>query len=166
MYFEIYKDAKGEYRWRLKAANHEIIAQGEAKLSARSRFAEKHYRRYPCKRGIKSAFTLSPRPTRAFLSVSDFAGVIARPVAPSLILIFQFGNIAAKLGGVFQQRGRLAVFRRIRAHRRDHQRGRRCRQDRLFDNLNFRSRGRGCRAAGRDGQSRQYNRRLHFYGLE
>lgn len=27
MYFEIYKDAKGEYRWRLKAANHEIIAQ-------------------------------------------------------------------------------------------------------------------------------------------
>ena len=29
MYFEIYKDAKGEYRWRLKAANHEIIAQGQ-----------------------------------------------------------------------------------------------------------------------------------------
>ena len=24
MYFEIYKDAKGEYRWHLKAANHEI----------------------------------------------------------------------------------------------------------------------------------------------
>ncbi|WP_107971617.1 YegP family protein [Neisseria elongata] len=27
MYFEIYKDAKGEYRWRLKAANHQIVAQ-------------------------------------------------------------------------------------------------------------------------------------------
>ena len=25
MYFEIYKDAKGEYRWRLKAANHQIF---------------------------------------------------------------------------------------------------------------------------------------------
>lgn len=33
MYFEIYKDAKGEYRWRLKAANHEIIAQGEGYTS-------------------------------------------------------------------------------------------------------------------------------------
>ncbi|SUA94221.1 phage protein [Neisseria mucosa] len=45
MYFEIYKDAKGEYRWHLKAANHEIIAQGprlhqQAKLPARSRFGE------------------------------------------------------------------------------------------------------------------------------
>ena len=29
MYFEVYKDVKGEYRWRLKAANHEIIAQSE-----------------------------------------------------------------------------------------------------------------------------------------
>ena len=27
MYFEIYKDAKGEYRWRLKAANHQVVAQ-------------------------------------------------------------------------------------------------------------------------------------------
>lgn len=25
-YFEIYKDKAGEYRWRLKAPNHEIIA--------------------------------------------------------------------------------------------------------------------------------------------
>lgn len=33
MYFEIYKDAKGEYRWRLKAANHEIISQGEGYTS-------------------------------------------------------------------------------------------------------------------------------------
>ena len=30
MYFEIYKDATGEYRWHLKAANHEIIAQAKA----------------------------------------------------------------------------------------------------------------------------------------
>ncbi|HEZ2839933.1 TPA: hypothetical protein WHY55_000540 [Neisseria meningitidis] len=43
------------------------------------------------------------------MSVSDFAGVIARPVAPSLILIFQLRHIAAKLGGVFQQRGRLSA---------------------------------------------------------
>jgi len=27
--FEVYKDAKGEYRFRLKAANGEIIAVGE-----------------------------------------------------------------------------------------------------------------------------------------
>lgn len=25
-YFEIYKDKKGEWRWRFKAANHKIIA--------------------------------------------------------------------------------------------------------------------------------------------
>lgn len=30
MYFEIYKDAKGEFRWRLKAGNHEIIATSQA----------------------------------------------------------------------------------------------------------------------------------------
>lgn len=28
--FEVYKDAKGEYRFRLKAANGETIASGEA----------------------------------------------------------------------------------------------------------------------------------------
>ena len=26
MYFQYYQDAKSEWRWRLKAANHEIIA--------------------------------------------------------------------------------------------------------------------------------------------
>ena len=26
MYFELYRDAKGEYRWRLKSRNHQIIA--------------------------------------------------------------------------------------------------------------------------------------------
>lgn len=35
MYFEIYQQAGqtilgGQWRWRLKAANHEIIAQGES----------------------------------------------------------------------------------------------------------------------------------------
>ena len=28
--FEIYKDPQGKYRWRLRAPNGEIIAQGEA----------------------------------------------------------------------------------------------------------------------------------------
>lgn len=26
MYYEVYKDAQGQWRWRLKAANHEKIA--------------------------------------------------------------------------------------------------------------------------------------------
>lgn len=30
MKFEMWKDASGQYRWRLKAANGEIIASGEA----------------------------------------------------------------------------------------------------------------------------------------
>lgn len=30
MYFEIYKDAKEEFRWRLKAGNHEVIATNQA----------------------------------------------------------------------------------------------------------------------------------------
>ena len=30
MKFEMYKDPSGQYRWRLKAANGEIIASGEA----------------------------------------------------------------------------------------------------------------------------------------
>ena len=29
MYFEVYRSGD-QYRWRLKAANHEIVAQGEA----------------------------------------------------------------------------------------------------------------------------------------
>jgi uncharacterized protein YegP (UPF0339 family) len=28
--FEVYKDASGRFRWRLKAANGEIVASGEA----------------------------------------------------------------------------------------------------------------------------------------
>lgn len=30
MKFEMYKDNKNQYRWRLKASNGEIIAQGES----------------------------------------------------------------------------------------------------------------------------------------
>lgn len=30
MKFEMYKDPRGQFRWRLKAANGEIIAQGES----------------------------------------------------------------------------------------------------------------------------------------
>lgn len=30
MYFEIYQDENGEWRWRLKSGNHEIIASGES----------------------------------------------------------------------------------------------------------------------------------------
>ena len=75
MYFEIYKDAKGEYRWRLKAANHEIIAQGQGYTSKQNcQHAVdlvKSTTARPCKRGNKIRFTLSPRPTRAFLSVAE-----------------------------------------------------------------------------------------------
>jgi hypothetical protein len=30
MYFEIYRDVQGLWRWRLKAANHRIVASGES----------------------------------------------------------------------------------------------------------------------------------------
>ena len=30
MYYQIYKDARNQWRWRLKAANHETIASGES----------------------------------------------------------------------------------------------------------------------------------------
>jgi uncharacterized protein YegP (UPF0339 family) len=33
MYFTIYQDAGGQWRWRLKAANHEIVAAGEGYTS-------------------------------------------------------------------------------------------------------------------------------------
>jgi len=33
MYFRLYKDTAGYWRWHLKSANHEIIAQGEAYYS-------------------------------------------------------------------------------------------------------------------------------------
>lgn len=30
MYFEVYRDIQGLWRWRLKAANHRIVASGES----------------------------------------------------------------------------------------------------------------------------------------
>lgn len=35
--FELYKDARGEYRFRLKAGNGEVIATGEATKPRRAR---------------------------------------------------------------------------------------------------------------------------------
>ncbi len=47
--FEIYKDAAGQYRWRLKAANGEIIAQGES-----------YYTQTGCQGGIDSVRKYAP----------------------------------------------------------------------------------------------------------
>lgn len=33
MRFEVYMDDAGEYRWRLRASNHKIIAHGEGYVS-------------------------------------------------------------------------------------------------------------------------------------
>ena len=48
--FEIYKDAAGKFRFRLKAPNGEIIASGEAYES-----------KYSCKNGIESVKTNAPK---------------------------------------------------------------------------------------------------------
>jgi uncharacterized protein YegP (UPF0339 family) len=48
--FEIYKDSSGKFRWRLKAANNEIIAVGEAYESKDG-----------CKNSIQSVKTNAPR---------------------------------------------------------------------------------------------------------
>jgi len=47
--YEIYNDATGKFRWRLKAANGEIIATGEAYESKDG-----------CKNGIQSVKTNAP----------------------------------------------------------------------------------------------------------
>ena len=36
MYFVIYKDAAGQWRWHLKAINHETIAHGESYITKQS----------------------------------------------------------------------------------------------------------------------------------
>ncbi len=36
MTFEVYKDAKGEFRWRLKASNGQIVATGGQGYSAKA----------------------------------------------------------------------------------------------------------------------------------
>jgi len=48
--FEIYKDAAGKFRFRLKAPNGEIIATGEAYESKDG-----------CKKGIESVKTNAPK---------------------------------------------------------------------------------------------------------
>ena len=48
--FEIYKDASGKFRFRLKAPNGEIIATGEAYSTIEA-----------CKRGIESVKANAPR---------------------------------------------------------------------------------------------------------
>lgn len=57
MYFEIYKDVAGQFRWRLRAANHEIIAQGEG---------------YTSKQNCQNAINLV-KGTNAFTSVKDLS---------------------------------------------------------------------------------------------
>ena len=47
--FEIYKDKRGEYRWRLLAANNEVIATGEGYTSKDG-----------CKNGIESVKKNAP----------------------------------------------------------------------------------------------------------
>jgi uncharacterized protein YegP (UPF0339 family) len=48
--FEIYKNKKGEYRWRLRANNNQIIASGEGYTTKAS-----------CKNGIESVKKNAPK---------------------------------------------------------------------------------------------------------
>lgn len=47
--FEIYKDSQGEFRWRLRANNNEVIASGEGYTSKDG-----------CKNGIESVKKNAP----------------------------------------------------------------------------------------------------------
>ena len=53
MYFEIYQDRALQWRWRLKAANHEIIAQGEG-----------YHNRSDCEHAVKLVKQSSNAPVR------------------------------------------------------------------------------------------------------
>jgi uncharacterized protein YegP (UPF0339 family) len=48
--FEIYKDAKGEFRWRLRADNNQIIASGEGYTTKAA-----------CQNGIESVKNNAPK---------------------------------------------------------------------------------------------------------
>ena len=48
--FELYRDAKGEYRWRLQAQNNEIIADS----------SEGYKNKSDCTHGIQLVKTLAP----------------------------------------------------------------------------------------------------------
>jgi len=50
--FEIYKDKKGEFRWKLRADNNQIIASGEGYTSKAG-----------CKNGIESVRKNAPKAT-------------------------------------------------------------------------------------------------------
>ena len=50
--FEIYKDKKGEFRWKLRADNNQIIASGEGYSSKSG-----------CKNGIESVRKNAPKAT-------------------------------------------------------------------------------------------------------
>lgn len=49
--FEIYKDKKGEFRWRLRADNHQIIATS----------GEGYTTKTNCKKGIASVIKNAPK---------------------------------------------------------------------------------------------------------
>ncbi len=55
--FEVYKDKKGEYRWRLKAKNGEPIADSSEGYKAKS----------DCEHGIDLVRTLAPTATLVYL---------------------------------------------------------------------------------------------------
>jgi uncharacterized protein YegP (UPF0339 family) len=48
--FEIYKDKKGEFRWRLRAGNNQVIATGEGYTTKAA-----------CKNGIESVKKNAPK---------------------------------------------------------------------------------------------------------
>ena len=62
MYFEIYKDARGEFRWRLKVGNHQVIATGWEGYSSKQ----------ACQKGIDSVKKLTPE-----TEVKDLSAVVA-----------------------------------------------------------------------------------------
>ncbi len=48
--FQVYKDGQGEYRWRLRADNHEVIADS----------AEGYSRKESCEHGLELVKKLAP----------------------------------------------------------------------------------------------------------
>ncbi|MDH2999127.1 hypothetical protein A1D22_04520 [Pasteurellaceae bacterium LFhippo2] len=59
MYFEMYKDARGEFRWRLKSGNHQVIATGGEGYSSKQ----------ACQKGIEAVKKVTPETVVKDLSV-------------------------------------------------------------------------------------------------
>ncbi len=59
--FEIYKDQGGQFRWRLRAVNNEIIAQGEAYVTKQG-----------CLDGINAVKRLAPTATVVDLTAPPY----------------------------------------------------------------------------------------------